>query len=162
MKKAHIATCSYSGSTCRCQTYSSIIVPPSALQITGKGVVESTLLTLTCTVQANPAPVMTWLKRSDGGVTVILNSARISITTQHMVDDAISTSILSINRAEPGDQGDYVCEARNALINEVSMKNVSLKIKGKVSNYNYVVLSYRKWLGNCMRQSQVQFSYFRV
>ena len=74
---------------------------------------ESSVLTLTCTVQANPAPVITWLKRSDGGVTVILNSARISITTQHRVDDATSTSVLTINRAEPGDQGDYVCEARN-------------------------------------------------
>ena len=93
---------------------------------------ESSVLTLTCTVQANPAPVITWLKRSDGGVTVILNSARISITTQHRVDDATSTSILTINRAEPGDQGDYVCEASNALTMEVSMVNVSVQIEGKL------------------------------
>ena len=92
---------------------------------------ESSVLTLTCTVQANPAPVMTWLKRSDRGVTIILNSARISITTQHRGDDATSTSVLTINRAEPGDQGDYVCEAKNILIMEVSMKNVSVQIKGK-------------------------------
>ena len=70
---------------------------------------ESSVLILTCTVQANPAPMITWLKRSDGGVTVILNSARVSIT----IDDATNTSILAINRAGPGDQGDYVCEARN-------------------------------------------------
>ena len=92
---------------------------------------ESSVLTLTCTVQANPAPVMTWLKRNDGGVTVILNSARISITTQHRIKNATSTSVLTINRAEPGDQGDYVCEARNTFIMEVSMRNVSLKINCK-------------------------------
>ena len=84
------------------------------MEINGNAEVnESSILTLTCTVQANPAPVITWLKRSDGGVTVILNSARISITTQHRGDDATNTSILTINRAGPGDQGDYVCEARN-------------------------------------------------
>ena len=91
---------------------------------------ESNVLTLTCTVQANPAPVITWLKRSDGGVTVILNSARISITTQHRVDDATGTSILTINRAEPGDQGDYVCEASNALVMQTIVASKAIKIEG--------------------------------
>ena len=91
---------------------------------------ELSVLTLTCTVQANPAPVITWLKRSDGGVTVILNSARISITTQHRGDDATSTSILTINRAEPGDQGDYVCEARNALVMQTIVAPRAIEIEG--------------------------------
>ena len=111
------------------------VVPPSALRITSQSVVEeSSVLTLTCTVQANPAPVMTWLKRSDGGVTVILNSARISITTQHRGDDATSTSVLTINRAEPGDQGEYVCEASNILIMETSISttNISVQVQGKL------------------------------
>ena len=91
---------------------------------------ESSVLTLTCTVQANPAPVITWLKRSDGGVTVILKSARISITTQHRGDDATSTSILTINRAEPGDQGDYVCEASNALVIQTIVASKAIEIEG--------------------------------
>ncbi len=90
------------------------------------------MLTLTCTVQANPAPVITWLKRRGDDVTDILNSDRISITTQHRTNIATSTSVLTINRAEFSDQGDYICRARNVLNNEItsSTANISVQVRG--------------------------------
>ncbi len=101
---------------------------------------ELSVLTLTCTVQADPAPVITWLKRRDDDVTVILNSARISITNQHRTTNTTSTSVLTINRAEFSDQEDYICKARNVLNNEIifSTANISVQVRGDyVDSYIY-------------------------
>ncbi len=104
-----------------------------SLSLSGTNVVdELSVVTLTCTVQANPAPVIAWLKRSDDGVTVILHSARISITTQHRTNNVTSTSVLTINRAESSDQGNYICRASNVFINEItfSTANISVQVRG--------------------------------
>ena len=110
-----------------------ILVAPPTLSLTGRNVVdELRVLTLTCTVQADPAPVITWLKRRDDDVTVILNSARISITNQHRTTNATSTSVLTINRAESSDQGNYICRASNDFNNETSFStaNISVQVRG--------------------------------
>ena len=67
-------------------------------------------VTLTCTVSANPAPVITWLIRSEAGVTVLLNSSRTEITHQYRITDSVVTSVLTIREAVSRDQGEYVCE----------------------------------------------------
>ena len=91
---------------------------------------ELSTIVLTCTVQANPAPVITWLIRSEAGVTVLLNSSRTSITHQYRVTDYTATSVLTIREAVLRDQGEYVCEV---IDGEPRMKNhatVDVAIEG--------------------------------
>ncbi len=68
-------------------------------------------ITLNCIVQAASTPVIIWLRRSEGEVTVLLNTTRTSITINYNPTEFVTTSTLIITRAVPTDRGDYVCEA---------------------------------------------------
>lgn len=105
---------------------------------------ELNTLTLYCTVQARPMPVITWLKRSGEAVTVILKNTRTSITTQYMSADVTATSTLAINRAVSSDQGEYACEAKNDF-NMTTNTAVAIKTVGISGMY---IASY---VGTCTR-----------
>lgn len=82
------------------------------MEIRGSGEIrESGTITLSCIVQAASSPVITWLRRSEGGVTVLLNTTRTAITTQYNPTEFVTTSALTITRVLPSDRGDYICEA---------------------------------------------------
>lgn len=85
---------------------------------------ELSVLTLNCSVQTTSRPVVTWLRRREGEVTVILNTTRISVTNQYWESSTIS--ILTINRAAPSDTGEYVCEARGDIDTAVVDKLVTV------------------------------------
>ena len=72
---------------------------------------ELSSITLSCIVQAASIPVITWLRRIEGEVTVLLNTTRTSITHHHNPTEFATTSVLTISRVVPTDSGDYVCEA---------------------------------------------------
>ena len=97
-----------------------------SLRIRGDNLVhELDVLSLSCSVLASPAPVISWLKRSEGRVIIILNSTRISITNQYRGSNSTS-SILTIARAVPSDTGQYVCEAKNGLDTAVVERSVTV------------------------------------
>ena len=111
-----------------------ILLTPVAPLVEVKGesdVNELSSLTLTCIVKAAPAPVITWLRRTKEEVAVLLGTARTSISTQYNPSDVTATSVLTIRRATPADQGNFICEA----INEVAPTNIgaakTVEISGK-------------------------------
>ena len=87
---------------------------------------ELSTISLACTVQANPAPVITWLIRSEAGVTVLLNSARIDITHQYRVTDYTATSVLTIREAVLSNRGEYVCEVSNGIPTRTANRDIIL------------------------------------
>ena len=84
------------------------------------------MLTLTCTVLANPVPEIIWLRRNEREVTVLLNTTRLSISTQYRVSNVTATSVLSISRTEPSDQGEYVCEVKSRDSIDIAMHSVGI------------------------------------
>ena len=93
------------------------------LEIRGNAQVqELSVLSLSCFVLASPVPVLSWLKRSEGRVSNILNTTRISITNQYSGGNITST--LTIDRAAPSDTGVYICAGRNAVDSAVVERSV--------------------------------------
>lgn len=93
---------------------------------------ELSQLTISCTAQASPTPVITWLRRSEGEVTVLLNTTRTAITTQYNPINATVVSVLRIERAEPADQGEFVCQASNEITTtDTAASAINVRIPGQ-------------------------------
>lgn len=104
------------------------IFPPDSLlslEITGGDLVnELDELSLSCSALSSQAAAISWLKRSEGSVAIILNSTRTSIINQYRENNTIS--VLTIARTVPSDTGQYICDARNALGRAVVEKSVAV------------------------------------
>ena len=102
------------------------------MEISGDGdVSELSPLTLSCTAQAVPAPAITWLRRREGGVTVLLNTTRTHISTQYNPINVTATSVLRIEGAIPADQGEFVCQASNAISTANTAATKTVRIPGE-------------------------------
>ena len=88
-------------------------------------------VTLNCNAKAAPAPEIIWLRRSEGVLTLLLNTARTSISTQYNPTNATATSVLVIRRAQHTDQGDYLCEARNNFTASPAVSMITVRVLGK-------------------------------
>lgn len=103
---------------------------------------ENSVLTLSCTVRANPAPEIVWLKRSEEAFTVILNTTRTSITSVYRHSDATTISSLRVTAAEANDEGEYFCEARNEVMpTNVTLASKMIGIRGKYLAINNMTKS---------------------
>ncbi len=86
---------------------------------------------LTCSVQGFPAPAVTWYRRREGEIDLLLYpDNRTSISSEYSSIDAVTTSVLSISGALSSDQGDYVCEANNSL-SPIRFSNLTVEIPGE-------------------------------
>lgn len=103
------------------------------MEVRGSGEArELSAIMLSCIVQAATIPVITWLKRSEGEVTVLLNTTRTSITSHHDPTEFMTTNILTINRTVPTDSGEYVCEADTAEVTSTPVVIQMVVVLGNV------------------------------
>ena len=101
---------------------------------------ERSSLRLRCTVQRIQALNVVWLKLNQDQIEVVLNTTRISISSNDISTNTL-ISTLHITSAEPSDQGLYVCEATGKDGDVSAVANHNLTIDGRI-NRNIIVLKY--------------------
>ena len=83
---------------------------------------ELTMISLRCSYGGSRQSSIIWLKRDEEEVKVVLNSSRVLVTIEKQLSGEVqvTTSILIVRNASTVDSGEYLCEATNGAIGEVS------------------------------------------
>ena len=69
--------------------------------------------TFFCEATARPGPNITWWRRVEGGVPVLLNDGIDYSIVEGATGERIRNSTLTVNGTEPSDALDYFCRASN-------------------------------------------------
>lgn len=114
--------------------FSDVIKILASVEVTGDTQLhEQSTTSLLCTVRANPVPTLIWLKRKEGGLTAVLNTTRMRITSLYRSNDETATSTLRIIQVLPSDQGEYVCVAASEQItssSQIAFDTITINITG--------------------------------
>ena len=114
------------------------LVPPviTASPVSTTELLSPAALTLSCSADALPLPIIAWLRTLDGGSETIFNTSSVlergrNIFVLNSFLTAVNgTSMLSVDTTTAVDSGNYTCIATNRLGSNVS-ENSDVAVYGK-------------------------------